>query len=341
MTKLFLHIRLGLGALTLAVMLAAVAPAPAQQPNHVNPTASAVKEQQLLDQLKTIQGLGTIPDKKSYVLEHPAGRDWREYRTVTLKWIGGIVILGVILSLAIFYFARGRVRIESGRSGTKIVRFTAFERFAHWMTAICFVVMALTGLNITFGRVLLLPLMSPDAFATFSQWAKYAHNFLSFPFTIGVIVIFAIWITGNIPNKVDVEWVKRGGGLVGHDHPPAYRFNAGQKGIFWIQMLGGTAMVITGFLLIFPFYGTTVGDMELAEVAHSVVAMLYIAAILGHIYIGSLGMEGAFEAMGEGTVDLNWAKEHHSLWLTDENARVGPNESESQSRARASATPAE
>ena len=233
------------------------------------------------------------------------------------------------------------MRIERGRSGNKIVRFTAFERFAHWMTASCFVVMALTGLNITFGRVLLLPLMSPEAFATFSQWAKYAHNFLSFPFTIGVIVVFVIWVTGNIPNKVDVEWVKRGGGLVGHDHPPAYRFNAGQKGIFWIQMLGGTAMVITGFLLIFPFYGTTVGDMELAEVAHSVVAMLYIAAILGHIYIGSLGMEGAFEAMGEGTVDLNWAKEHHSLWLTDENARVGPNESESQSRARASATPAE
>ena len=341
MTKLFLHIRLGLGALTLAVMLAVVAPAPAQQPNHVNPTASAAKEQQLLDQLKTIKGLGTIPDKKSYVLEHPAGHDWREYRTVTLKWIGGIVIIGVLIGLVAFYLARGPVRIENGRSGIKIVRFNAFERFVHWMTASCFVVMALTGLNITFGRTLLLPLLGPEAFSTFSEWGKYTHNFLSFPFTIGVIVIFVIWITGNIPNKVDVEWVKRGGGLVGHDHPPAYRFNAGQKGIFWIQMLGGTAMVITGFLLIFPFYGTTVGDMELAEVAHSVVAMLYIAAILGHIYIGSLGMEGAFEAMGEGTVDLNWAKEHHSLWLTDENARVGPNESESQSRARASATPAE
>ena len=71
------------------------------------------------------------------------------------------------------------------------------------------------------------------------------------------------------------------------------------------------------------------------------VAVLYSSAMLAHIYIGTIGMEGAFEAMGNGTVDVNWAKEQHSLWLTDENARFGPNESENQSRARASATPAE
>jgi formate dehydrogenase subunit gamma len=330
MAKIFAVMRLFAGALALAFVVATAIPASAQQPNSVNPTAAAVKEQQLLQHLKVIQGRGSIPDVKSQVIEHPAGRDWREYRMVTLQWIGGVVIIGVLIGLVIFYLARGSIRIERGRSGIKIVRFNAFERFIHWMTASCFVVMALTGLNITFGRALLLPLLGPEAFSTFSEWGKYAHNFLSFPFTIGVIVIFVIWITGNIPNKVDVDWVKRGGGIVGHDHPPAYRFNAGQKGIFWIQMLGGTAMVITGFLLLFPFYGTTVGDMQLAEVAHSVVAMLYIAAILGHIYIGTLGMEGAFEAMGSGTVDLNWAKEHHSLWLEQEKARIGANESQPQ-----------
>ena len=124
-----------------------------------------------------------------------------------------------------------------------------------------------------------------------------------------------MWIAGNIPNEVDVEWLKRGGGIVGHDHPPAYRFNAGQKVIYWIVVLGGGAVVVTGYLLMFPFYGTDIATMESAQVLHATVAMLFIAAMLGHIYIGTIGMEGAFEAMGEGTVDVNWAKEHHSLWL--------------------------
>jgi formate dehydrogenase subunit gamma len=121
------------------------------------------------------------------------------------------------------------MKIEAGRSGRTIVRFTAVERFVHWMTATCFIILALTGLNITFGKPLLLPLIGPEAFTTWSELAKYAHNYLSFPFTIGVVLIFLMWVGGNIPNRVDVEWVKRGGGIIGDDHPPAYRFNAGQK----------------------------------------------------------------------------------------------------------------
>jgi len=337
MAKVFAQLRLVAGALALAFVVAIAIPAAAQQPNSVNPTAAAVQEQQLLGQLKKIEGRGTIPDTKSYVLEHPAGRDWREFRTVTLRWIGGIAILGILAVLIIFYLVRGMVKIQSGRSGRTIVRFNTFERFVHWMTATCFIILAISGLNITFGRTLLLPLLGPDAFATWSDWARFGHHYLSFPFTLGVVLIFLIWIGGNIPNKVDVEWLKRGGGIVGHDHPPAYRFNAGQKAIYWIVVLGGGAVAATGYLLMFPFYGTTVSGMETAEVVHAVVAVLFIAAMLGHIYIGTIGMEGAFEAMGEGTVDLNWAKEHHSLWLAEEKARVGPNES----RRQPAATPAE
>jgi formate dehydrogenase subunit gamma len=317
------QLRVVAGALALAFIVAMAAPVSAQQPSSVNPTASAVKEQQLLQELDKIQGRATIPDVKSYVLERPAGRDWRHFHTVTLKWIGAIAIIGTLALLVIFYLVRGTVRIESGRSGIKIVRFTAFERFVHWITASCFIVLALSGLNITFGRALLLPLLGPETFSTMSELAKYAHNYLSFPFTLGVILIVMIWIAGNIPNRVDVEWVKRGGGIVGHDHPPAHRFNAGQKMIFWIQVLGGTAMIVSGYVLIFPFYGTTIGGMETASVVHAVVAMLYIATMIAHIYIGTIGMEGAFEAMGDGTVDLNWAKEHHSLWLEEEKARTG------------------
>jgi formate dehydrogenase subunit gamma len=327
-------------ALTLFAMLALASPASAQQKNPdgaVNPTASSVKEDQLLDQLKIINGRGTIPDTKSYNIEQPAGRDWRHYRTVTLRWIGAIAIIGILALLVLFYLWRGMVRIDGGRSGRTIVRFTWFERFVHWMTASCFIILALSGLNITFGRALLLPLISAQAFTDFSQWAKYAHNYLSFPFTIGVVLIFLMWIAGNIPNRVDVEWLKRGGGIVGADHPPAYRFNAGQKMIYWIVVIGGGAVAVTGYLLMFPFYGTGVAGMQLAQIVHGTVAVLFIAAMLGHIYIGTVGMEGAFEAMGTGTVDVNWAKEHHSLWLEEEAAKTGPNESKPQPYA----TPAE
>jgi len=321
MAKLIHWGRFIAGALALALFVAMAVPASAQQGVPVNPTASAVKEQQLLKEMSRIQGRGTIPDVKSYVLVQPAGREWRQFHEVTLRWIGAIAVLGMLALLVIFYLLRGMVKIVSGRSGRKIERFNGFERFVHWMTATCFIVLALSGLNITFGKPLLLPLMGPEAFTTWSELAKYAHNYLSFPFTIGVVLIFLMWIGGNIPNSVDMEWVKRGGGIVGNDHPPAYRFNAGQKMIYWIVVIGGGASAVTGYLLLFPFYATGIEGMQLAQIVHAVVAMLFIAAMLAHIYIGTIGMEGAFEAMGEGTVDVNWAKEHHRLWLEEEMRR--------------------
>jgi len=320
MTALVAKFRHVLGALALFALTVTTCPGMAQQPNSVDPTASAVKEDQLLQRFKTIQGRGSIPDVKSYTIEQPAGRDWRRFHEVTLRIIGAAAIIGMLVLLVVFYVARGMVRLESGRSGRTIVRFNAAERFVHWMTASCFIILALSGLNITFGRPLLLPLMSPEAFTAWSEWAKYAHNYLSFPFTLGVVLIFLMWLGGNIPNWVDIEWLRRGGGIVGRDHPPAERFNAGQKLIYWIVVLGGAAMAVSGYLLIFPFYGTTIEAMQNAEIAHGVVAMLFIAAMLGHIYIGTIGMEGAFEAMGGGTVDLNWGREHHNLWLEQEEA---------------------
>jgi formate dehydrogenase subunit gamma len=324
MAKLIHWGRFIAGALALALFVAMAVPASAQQGVPVNPTASAVKEQQLLKEMSRIQGRGTIPDVKSYVLVQPAGREWRQFHEVTLRWIGAIAVLGMLALLVIFYLLRGMVKIVSGRSGRKIERFNGFERFVHWMTATCFIVLALSGLNITFGKPLLLPLMGPEAFTTWSELAKYAHNYLSFPFTIGVVLIFLMWIGGNIPNSVDMEWVKRGGGIVGNDHPPAYRFNAGQKMIYWIVVIGGGASAVTGYLLLFPFYATGIEGMQLAQIVHAVVAMLFIAAMLAHIYIGTIGMEGAFEAMGDGTVDVNWAKEHHRLWLEEEMRRSPP-----------------
>ena len=322
MTAFLARVRFAVGALALLLIAMAVAPASAQQPTLVNPTASAVQEDQLLQKMRRIDGRCTLPDQKACMLEQPKGRDWRSFSQVTLPWIGAIAILGMLAVLVLFYLIRGMVRIEAGRSGRVLVRFNAFERFVHWMTAVCFIVLAISGLNITFGKQLLLPLMGPEAFTTWSQWAKYAHNYLSFPFTLGVVLILLMWIAWNFPSRVDIEWLKKGGGIVGHEHPPARRFNAGQKLIYWIVVLGGGAVAVTGYILMFPFYGGIgVAGMQTAQIVHGIVSVLFVAAMLGHIYIGTIGIEGAFEAMGTGTVDENWAKQHHSLWLEEEKAK--------------------
>jgi formate dehydrogenase subunit gamma len=214
------------------------------------------------------------------------------------------------------------MRVKSGYSGVKILRFNAFERFVHWLCAVTFVVLGITGLNITFGRTLILPWMGPEAFSTWSEWGKYSHNYLGFAFTIGVVLLALMWIGNNLPTSADVEWLKSGGGMfdrTNSTHAPAYKFNAGQKILFWMIVLASAVMIISGFMLLFPFYyGLNVGNMELAQVFHGVVGVLFVALILGHIYLGTFGMEGAFEAMSDGHVDLNWAKEHHSLWAKEE-----------------------
>jgi formate dehydrogenase subunit gamma len=284
-----------------------------------------VQEDKLLNALKEgdkITGRVSIPDKMSSNLIQPAGRDWRDFQRSTLPIIAGVAIIGMVVLLAIFLMVRGRIRVEHGFSGRKIVRFAAFERFTHWVTASCFIVLALSGLNISFGRWLILPVFGANAFSAMSTWAKYAHDFLAFPFMVGLVIMLLIWIKDNIPGKLDLQWIKQGGGLLANgQHPPAKRFNAGQKGIFWIVIIGGALMSVSGWFLIFPYLAATVTALQFWTVIHAVIAMLFIAAMLAHIYIGSVGMEGAFDAMGTGEVDLNWAKEHHALWVEEEQAK--------------------
>jgi formate dehydrogenase subunit gamma len=290
----------------------------AQQDRIIDPDASAVNERMLLKEASRIEGRTVLVDERADVLMQPAGRTWRHFHEVVLRWTGAIVILGTILALGLAYALIGRLRLTAGRSGTRVLRFNAFERFTHWMTAASFVLLALTGLNITFGKVLLLPLIGPEAFTSVSEVAKYVHNFVSFPFVLGLVLIAALWLRDNIPRRVDIEWLKEGGGFIKSRHPVAGRFNAGEKVVFWLALAAGAAVAISGYVLMFPFYVTNIFGMQAAQVVHSVVAVLFIALIIAHIYIGTLGTEGAFEAMGTGTVDLNWAREHHALWLQEE-----------------------
>lgn len=325
MTGLLVQARLILGAVAVAGLIAFAAPAHAQQQGSlIDPDASVVNEQTLLRQSPRIEGQTDLLDERARVLIQPAGRSWDHFHEVTLRWLGAAVILGTVLLLGIFYLLVGPQRISAGRSGRKVLRFKVFERFAHWLTAVSFVVLGISGLNLTFGKRLLLPLIGNDAFSAFSQAAKYAHNFASFPFVLGLVLIVVIFFKDNIPDKIDIEWFKKGGGFIKSKHAPARRFNAGEKLVFWGALGAGAAVALSGYLLLFPFYVTDILGMQIAQVVHSIVAVLFVALILGHIYIGTLGMEGAFEAMGTGQVDFNWAKEHHNLWLEEVNARSQP-----------------
>jgi formate dehydrogenase subunit gamma len=317
-----LPVRIRVLIVTVALLsMAAALPAHAQKLNPdgaPNPTASVVDEQTLLKQAPRVEGRIIIPDSKAAVLIQPAGRTWDYFHEVLLHRGGAVVILGTLALLALAYMIVGKIRIAEGRSGQKILRFKAFERFSHWLTAVSFVVLGLTGLNITFGKILLLPLIGPDAFADVSQAAKYVHDFTSFAFMAGLLLIVVIFFRDNLFEKVDLEWIKQGGGFIKNKHAPSGRFNLGEKLVYWLSLAAGIAVSLSGLLLLFPFFGTDIAGMQLAQVVHAVVAVLFVALILAHIYIGTLGMEGAFEAMGTGEVDLNWAKEHHDLWLAQQ-----------------------
>lgn len=304
-------------ALLAALLMGAAAPAIAQTAPRAPSMAEEMEVQALLRGTQ-IQGRITIPDEKLATLIQPEGRQWREFHNVTLAWVGGIAVVGMFALLLFFRLSKGRIPIEGGRSGRTLLRFNVLERGNHWMVASTFIILGLSGLNLTFGRHILLPIVGPEAFTAISQWGKYAHNFLAFPFTLGLVVMLLIWVKDNIPNARDLAWFKAGGGLIGNEHPDAGRFNGGQKMVFWITVLGGAVVAVSGYLLVFPFFFTDIAGMQLSHIIHSLLSVLMIAAMLAHIYIGSVGMDGAFDAMGTGQVDLNWAKQHHALWVKEE-----------------------
>ena len=286
------------------------------------------------------QGTVSIPDQQAGVMIQSEGESWRAIRNGPLSVWGGWALLGIVALLALFFALRGRIRIEHGRSGRTITRFGFVERFTHWLTAACFVVLALTGLNLLYGRYALPPLIGAEAFATLTLWGKYAHNYLAFGFMLGLVLMLVLWIAHNFPNRHDFVWLAKGGGMFKRGvHPPAKKFNAGQKIIFWLVILGGISVSLSGIMLLFPFrlsmFGETFAwvnwlfgteypsqlaplqEMQLAQLWHAIMGLFLTVVIIAHIYIGTVGMEGAFDAMGSGRVDENWAREHHDLWVRD------------------------
>jgi formate dehydrogenase subunit gamma len=299
-----------------------------------------------------MSGSVTIPDKKAAILVQSDGQYWREVRQGPLySWLG-IAILATVLLLAIFFTLRGRIMVEHGLSGKKITRFSTFERSGHWLMAISFLILAISGLNISFGRELVMPLIGKEAFGPISGFLKLSHNYVAFAFMLGLAIAFVSWVLQNIPNRYDLVWLAKGGGLFSKGvHPPAKKFNAGQKIIFWAVMIGGLSLSISGWALLFPFehefFGKTfvalsgigidvpamlgiadppysvIQEQQFNTIWHAIVAVAMVCLILAHIYIGSIGMQGAFDAMGSGEVDMNWAREHHSLWVEEKLSDAG------------------
>ena len=286
----------------------------------------------MLRQRDRVVGLSSLPYVNADVFERPAGRTWRRGQEDVATHVGAIAILGTAFLLAAFLAIRGRVPIVHGQSGRTIKRFNFLERGNHWMTAASFIGLALTGVVIAFGETLILPLFGEPTLGWLGWLSTWGHMMFAPPFFIGICVMAAIWTIGNLPSRLDIPWLARFGGFFSDsgDHPSARRFNAGQKLSFWAATLGGLVMVVTGVTLMFPYFWVGLELMSWVMVIHAVVGLLLIAFFIGHIYIGTVGMQDAFWAMWTGDVDWNWAAEHHDLWLAEltggENKPLPPSE---------------
>lgn len=284
------------------------------------------------------------------VLIQDSGMTWLAFRDGPLT-LYGFYTLGVMIAvIALFWLIRGKIRIDGEKTGRKITRFKGIERFAHWTLGVSFILLALTGLFLFAGRAFIIPWMGKEAYAPVALAGKWVHNNVSWAFMLALVMAFTLWVTHNIPNMTDARWIAKGGGLFSKGvHPPAKKFNAGQKIIFWSVILLGFSISLSGLSLLFPFslpvfaktfavinmtglpsliagvplaeVLTAYEEIQLAQLWHGIIAFVFIAIAIAHIYLGSVGMEGALDAMSSGEVEEQWAKEHHSIWYDEEIAR--------------------
>jgi formate dehydrogenase subunit gamma len=261
----------------------------------------------------------TVQGRETNVLVQSWGETWRQIRNGPVTFWGGWLVVGVLAVLAALYFVFGSVKLHDRPSGRLIHRFSALEQIAHWTTAISFVVLGLSGLIMFFGKHVLLPVVGYTLFAWLTALAKNLHNFVGPFFIVAVTIFIVLFIRDNLPRAYDLRWFARSWAYItGKEHVPSGRFNAGEKVWFWFGVLGLSVVVAwSGVILLFPNFDQTRSVMQEAWIWHAVAALIYIALALGHIYLGTLGVEGAYQAMRTGYVDEVWAKEHHEIWYNE------------------------
>jgi len=252
------------------------------------------------------------------VLIQSGGETWRRIRNGPVTVIGGWALVAMMLMIGAFYKIKGTIPLHDAPTGKKISRFSPWERIVHWSTAISFSILGISGLIILFGKHVLLPLIGHTLFAWLTQLAKGLHNFVGPLFILCALMLFFTFVKDNLPRVHDFIWVRKFGGLFSGEHVPSHRFNAGEKVWFWGGLATlGLVVGISGLVLDFPNFGQTRNTMQIANVVHMVGALMFTLGAFGHIYMGTVGVAGAYEAMRTGEVDETWAKEHHEYWYDD------------------------
>ena len=261
----------------------------------------------------------SVKGRETGVLVQSAGETWRQIRNGPVTFYGGWLVVIVCLIIAALYFARGPVKLHERPTGRMVHRFSSFEQVVHWCTAISFVVLGLSGLIMLFGKYVVLPVIGYTLFAWLTALAKNLHNFVGPFFIVSVLAMILMWVRDNLPRAYDWQWFRGAWGFfMRGEHLPSGRFNAGEKGWFWICVVALSVIVAwTGVILLFPNFDQTRATMQEAWVWHAVAALVYIAISLGHIYMGTIGVEGSYGSMRTGYVDEVWAKEHHELWYNE------------------------
>lgn len=279
----------------------------------------------------TAPGYTSLPGAEMGVLVQPfvqypgsqfttAGEAWRQVRNNWIIPYGGSLLLIVAVAIGLFYLRKGALGGHVPDTGRVIERFTPLERSAHWLNAIAFVALAISGIVLAFGKYFLLPVMGATLFGWLSYALKNLHNFMGPLFAVSLVIVILTFIKDNLPRKGDLHWLMKGGGLLSEHEVPSHRFNAAEKLLFWAGVLVlGLIVVVSGLVLnlLIPGWGVTRQEMQVAHMVHAVAAVLMMAMFLGHIYIGTVGMKGAYGAMRTGYVDEGWAKEHHEYWYED------------------------
>jgi formate dehydrogenase subunit gamma len=277
----------------------------------------------------------SIPGRETNILIQPQGQTWRAAR-VPLATMGGFLFAAALLVLAVFYVWRGPITVRGNPTGRRIERFTLVERSVHWAVAITFTTLGVTGLIITFGKAVLLPLIGYTLFSWLAILAKNLHNFVGPVLVLLLPIMIFLFLRENLFRAYDIAWLKKAGGMFSGTHVPAGKANAGQKILFWVMVVGaGITLAVTGLILDFPNFDQTRNTMQIANVIHLIAGMVAVILLAGHIYLGTIGMKGALDAMRTGYVDETWAREHHEYWYNEvkEHREVGQGAAPAPQRA--------
>jgi formate dehydrogenase subunit gamma len=265
----------------------------------------------------------SIKGRETGVLVQSAGETWRQIRNGPMTFYGGWLVILVVLIIAALYFAKGAVKLHDRPTGRLIQRFSTVEQVVHWSTAISFCVLGISGLIMLFGKHVLLPVFGYTLFAWLAALSKNLHNFVAPFFILAVLVMVLMWLRDNLPRAYDWQWFRKAYAFfMRGEHIPSGRFNAGEKGWFWFGVVGLSIVVSwSGLILLFPNFDQTRAVMQDAWIWHAAAALIYIAMSLGHIYMGTIGVEGAYGNMRTGYTDETWAREHHSIWYDEVKSR--------------------